>query len=189
MRPGEPSAPTLRARWASPQSPARRTGAHRRFAASPPDPQVRRDRAQLPAQVLARAEHDCAGVYAAVSAVTIIPFVERSRPLMMVLDMAVDEEEKLYRAGMTTVCAHWPVGGGPGGAGGLSPSGWPSCAGRAAAMAQRCGSASAWPGSPGWSFSWARCRWASTAWSPHRRTGRTSGSARLRRLLNEGSWP
>ena len=94
-------------------------GAHRRFAASPPDPQVRRDRAELRAEVLARAEQDCAGVYAAVSAVKMIPFVERSRPLMMVPDMTVHEEEKLYRAGITTVSRL--ARGEPGGAGGLSP--------------------------------------------------------------------
>ena len=122
MRPGEPSGPDiLRAVMLCGPGKARPAalGAHRRFAASPPDPQVRRDRAELRAEVLARAEQDCAGVYAAVSAVKMIPFVERSRPLMMVPDMTVHEEEKLYRAGITTVARL--ARGEPRGAGGLSP--------------------------------------------------------------------
>jgi hypothetical protein len=61
------------------------------------------DRQQLRQALMKRAQEDGESLYAAVSSVKMIPFVERRRPLMMVPDMTAHEEEKLYRAGIETV--------------------------------------------------------------------------------------
>jgi hypothetical protein len=66
-------------------------------------PALAADRVHLREALLKKAAEDFEALYATVGGVKMIPFLERKRPLMMVPDMTIQDEQRLYRAGVETI--------------------------------------------------------------------------------------